>query len=54
MNCKEKRTENQALINSTAKNVFSMEEIEKKITVIKENLKASTWKDSIRMTSSHS
>lgn len=45
MNCKQKRTENQALINSTAKNVFSMEEIEKRITVIKENLKASTWKE---------
>jgi len=45
MNCKCNKTENQALIDSTAKNVLTKEELDRRIKIINDSLNASTWKE---------
>lgn len=45
MNCKDNKTKNQALIDSTAKNVLTKEELDRRIKIIYDSLNASTWKE---------
>lgn len=45
MNCKDNKTKNQALIDSTAKNVLTKEELYRRIKIINDSLNTSTWKE---------